>query len=201
MAVDLSPDVVPNSHRARKKRDTWRRINRVALALVLERGIDQVTVPEIAAGAEVSPRTLFNYFASKEDAVVGDDPDSAGELAQRLRDRPAAEPLKVALCAAVRDQVAQMQTDPDLLRQRRQVAHRHPELAARLAGAGQRREVALVEAAYERAGTDPATDISTGLWARIALAAARSAFAQHRVAGEGHLGDRLEVAFGAAGLR
>lgn len=54
---------------------TARRINLCALQLADERGFDGFTMDELAASAEVSRRTLFNYYPSKIDAVLGDGPD------------------------------------------------------------------------------------------------------------------------------
>ncbi len=57
--------------RDRKRRATRRRIAEAARSLALEQDVDRTTIEQIAARADVSPRTFFNYFASKEDAVLG----------------------------------------------------------------------------------------------------------------------------------
>ncbi|EFV13118.2 TetR/AcrR family transcriptional regulator [Segniliparus rugosus] len=57
--------------RQRKARLTWEAINRAARQLALERSLDDISVQEIAERANVSARTVFNYFPSKEDAVLG----------------------------------------------------------------------------------------------------------------------------------
>ncbi|TAM69240.1 MAG: TetR family transcriptional regulator [Microbacteriaceae bacterium] len=60
--------------RERKRIATRRAIQRAALMLSKERGFDRVTVDDISQQALVSPRTFFNYFPSKEAAVIGDMP-------------------------------------------------------------------------------------------------------------------------------
>lgn len=59
------------SLRERKRTDTFKALHDAAAELVLEHGLNNVTVDEIADRAGVSPRTFFNYFPSKEDAVLG----------------------------------------------------------------------------------------------------------------------------------
>lgn len=55
---------------ARRNRH-WTQIHEAAVALVLEKGLAATTVDAIAAAAGVSRRSFFNYFPTKEDAVLG----------------------------------------------------------------------------------------------------------------------------------
>ena len=64
------PPVEPGLRDA-KKRSTRRALATATRDLVLEHGLDVVTVEQIAAAAGVSVRTFFNYFESKEVAIVG----------------------------------------------------------------------------------------------------------------------------------
>jgi AcrR family transcriptional regulator len=74
--------------RERKKQKTRQTIIEVALALFAERGYEQTTIAEIADAAEVSPRTIFAYFSSKEDILFYDMPEIVERLGEVLRDRP-----------------------------------------------------------------------------------------------------------------
>ena len=74
--------------RERKKQKTRETIVTVALELFAQRGYEQTTVGEIAEAAEVSPRTIFSYFQSKEDILFWDLPDLQERLAKALRERP-----------------------------------------------------------------------------------------------------------------
>jgi len=60
--------------RERKRLATRRAIQLAVLDLVVERGLEGVTVDEVSRIADISPRTFFNYFASKEEAMLGDAP-------------------------------------------------------------------------------------------------------------------------------
>lgn len=59
------------SLRERKKVETWTAIHEAAASLALHHGLEQATVEVIAESAGVSSRTFFNYFPTKEDAVLG----------------------------------------------------------------------------------------------------------------------------------
>jgi AcrR family transcriptional regulator len=73
--------------RERKKQRTHDTIARVALELFAERGYDETTLDDIAAAADVSKRTIFSYYQSKEDILFHDEPRILLEIDQRLRGR------------------------------------------------------------------------------------------------------------------
>ena len=82
----------------------------------MKRGYEAVTVEEIAAEVEVSPRTFFRYFASKEDVLDEILVNEAEAVTEALRGRPADEPILDALRAAAYSWVSAAQRDPRTLR-------------------------------------------------------------------------------------
>src|ERR1017187_5388728 len=69
-----------------KKEQTRGAIASAAIALFAERGFEAVTVAQVAEVANVAPQTVFNYFPSKEDLVLGTyDEGFAHELAEAVR--------------------------------------------------------------------------------------------------------------------
>ena len=63
------------SRRDTRRAETARRIRWAALELTREKTFDGWTMDELAERAEVSRRTLFNYFDSKADVVLGPEHD------------------------------------------------------------------------------------------------------------------------------
>ena len=87
--------------RARKKEQAWTAIRATALRLFAERGCDAVSVTDIAAAANVSRGTFFNYFDGKESVVVTYGFHEA-DVQRRLMDRrPPGEPLWDSMVAII----------------------------------------------------------------------------------------------------
>jgi AcrR family transcriptional regulator len=74
--------------RERKKQRTRETIARAAHELFAERGYHATTLPDIAEAADVSTRTIFAYFPSKEDILFSDFAAMREALAQALAERP-----------------------------------------------------------------------------------------------------------------
>src|SRR5438874_2698200 len=77
--------------RERKKQRTRETIALAARRLFAERGYHSTTLPDIAEAADVSTRTIFAYFPSKEDILFSDFPLMKDALAQALAERPEGE--------------------------------------------------------------------------------------------------------------
>lgn len=89
--------------RERKKQATRAALADAAQRLAAERGFERVTVEDIAAAADVSPRTFFNHFATKEEAFVAHDIERAHVLLARLREEPLEAPVWPLLTGALGD--------------------------------------------------------------------------------------------------
>jgi AcrR family transcriptional regulator len=83
-----------------KKARTRESLRLHALRLFDQQGYDATTLEQVAAAAEVSPRTLYRYFPTKEDLVFADDDDPW--VLEVLRHRPQEEPDLVAVREAMR---------------------------------------------------------------------------------------------------
>ncbi|MBA4609403.1 TetR/AcrR family transcriptional regulator [Aeromicrobium sp. Marseille-Q0843] len=117
---------------AERQRQTWTAIHHAAASAALESGPDAVTVAQIAAEAGISPRTFFNYFESKEDAIIGVRPPSVSEeTLAAFRENAGMTPvLRVSHLVA---DVAASTIGPGVdLVQRRRLAAATPRLRTRL---------------------------------------------------------------------
>ena len=74
--------------RARKKRAASEAIAAAARRLFTERGFDAVTVAEVAAAADVSEKTVFNHFATKEDLAFAGREEGIAQFVTAIAGRP-----------------------------------------------------------------------------------------------------------------
>jgi AcrR family transcriptional regulator len=105
------------SLRERKKARTREAIINAALDLFERNGYDNTTIEDIAAAAEVSPRTFFRYFESKVDLVMTRTDSRHDDLGPLLAARPAGENLLEALREILRVQLDAQLDDPLVLRE------------------------------------------------------------------------------------
>ncbi len=142
--------VAEQSLRDRKKRKTRAALRKSAVELVKQYGLGGVTVEAIAARAELSPRTFFNYFPSKDDVLSGLDPELACDMIVALRDRPLRETPAVALRAALIEVFGRPSLDHQDLLDRLEIIESYPNLRAHQVAAWAELEQQLMEPLIER---------------------------------------------------
>ncbi|MBN8950041.1 MULTISPECIES: TetR family transcriptional regulator [unclassified Rhizobium] len=112
------PDVdsaVREGRRERKRRQTRERIEAAALKLFLERGFDATTIEDITEAADVSKRSFFDYFPSKEDVVTAWQDGFARELIGAIAAQPEAASVVEVIEAAVNSALRTAMADPQSL--------------------------------------------------------------------------------------
>src|SRR3954462_9488592 len=87
MAAALPEEPVPLGLRERKKQQTRQLIAETARRLFAERGFEAVPIAEIARAADVSEKTVFNYFPTKEDLVYWRLEEFEEQLLDSIRNR------------------------------------------------------------------------------------------------------------------
>jgi AcrR family transcriptional regulator len=116
--------------RERRRVRTMREIQGEALRLFESQGYAETTVDQIAEASDISPRTFFRYFPTKEDVVLWDEYDAViGELLMaRPPDEPLGETLRVVTRAAIE---GLYRNDPARLLARNRLMLGEPALSAR----------------------------------------------------------------------
>lgn len=160
--------------RERKKLRTRRTLADTALRLFLQRGYDDVTLDELTGHAQVSVRTFFRYYASKEEVAMAAEGELWDAYAQRLRgftpDRPALEQLRDRYVDAIRAMPGEW-TERYLAT--RGLAARTPALRAQHSAATDRLQQRITEALEQAVGVDGRRDVRLRLISDMTLAAVR----------------------------
>lgn len=176
--------VVPDGLRERKKLDTRRRIESVALDLFERDGFNATTIDDIATAADIAPRTFFHYFPTKEDVVLADYADRLGRIAGTLAEQPGTEPPWSALQRAFAVVAADYEVTQSQLLRRFRIMANTPSVFARSLQLQAGWEDTLADALTSRMGVEPDRDITPHLLAAAALAAMRASL-RHWLAGGG----------------
>ena len=116
--------------RERKKARTREALQEAATRRFARQGFDGTTVEEIAEACEVSPRTFFRYFPTKEDVLFADAAMRRERLLAVIAERPVDEPAFAALRAAMRALAADYRHDREALVTRSKIVAASPHLQA-----------------------------------------------------------------------
>lgn len=161
--------------RERHRKRTAGDLEEAALRLFSDKGFDAVTIDDIAAAADVSRRTFFRYYASKEDVILSDHPKRLGELQAALDRRPADEPALTALRHAILSLADSFEEQRDHMLRRFRLVTGTPALEARSLCLQRNWETAVTAMLAGRMGVDPAKDLRPGVVAATTMAAMRMA--------------------------
>ncbi|WCR01529.1 TetR/AcrR family transcriptional regulator [Paracoccus saliphilus] len=118
--------VISSSLRDRRRLQTEREIQSATLQLALREGFETVTTEMIAAEAEISLRTFFNYYTNKEAALLGKRPEIPPEIIAWFES--ASGPLMNDLFEALGKHLSNTQLDRDTIRLIDTLLERSPEL-------------------------------------------------------------------------
>jgi AcrR family transcriptional regulator len=157
--------------RERKRRQTRERIEQAAMTLFLERGFDATTIEDITEAADVSKRSFFDYFPSKEEVVFAWQDSFADRLKAAIAARPAEESsvkaVEQALTATIMASLDQRGLAVGELIQCT------PTLKARDQLKYAKLEQKLFEALWARKNNDPAIQMRMRLLAAVVMSAMR----------------------------
>ncbi|QWT24924.1 TetR/AcrR family transcriptional regulator [Subtercola sp. PAMC28395] len=184
------PETAMPGLRERKRLATSRSIQFAVLELSRDKGLDNVTVDEISRHADISPRTFFNYFPSKEAAVLGETPfDITPEHAERFLNAGPDEPVLDGLRALLSSMSDAETEDFEMHTLRKIVIRDYPQLLVQRISSVREFEVELTELVEKRLSRDargpagesetpdhPAIHERSRLYALIAIAAMRHAW-------------------------
>ncbi|WP_437990221.1 acyl-CoA-like ligand-binding transcription factor [Sorangium sp. So ce145] len=165
----------PSGLRERKKERTRAQIIETAIELFLKNGYEQTTLDDVLGVVEVSRRTFFRYFESKEDLVIAWMDQFIEAAREAVRARPRSEPPVVALRNAVKTIVKFHEGDLPRFALIQQFVARTPAIRARqrerLGHCGEE----ICEPLAERMGLDARDDLAPRVLASCAMAVVQSA--------------------------
>ena len=171
------------------------RIEDAAIDLFEEHGFDGTTIEDIAAAADIAPRTFFYYFPTKEDVVLADYASRLQRIIDALSDRPASEPAWAALQASFVMVAADYEARRGDLIRRFTIMAAHPPVYARSLQLQAGWEATLTDVLIERAGPNVG-QLESRLLASAVVACMRSSLRHWLLTGHSTtLPDLIESCF------
>ncbi|MGI9615031.1 MAG: TetR family transcriptional regulator [Acidimicrobiales bacterium] len=160
--------------RERKKQRTRLDLMAQAARLFAQKGFDETTTEDIAEAADLSQRTFFRHFASKEAVLYGDMEDLRDRVRTELAERPPTEPVIQAVRHAIMTLADNYVAERDQRFLQAKLAAAYPSVSAYSRAVVQADwERALIEAVSERLAVDPLIDPRPEIVAGAAMSALR----------------------------
>lgn len=163
------------SLRERKKAATRLQLMKVALRLFEGRGFDETTVEDIAAAADVAPRTFFRYFPTKVDVLFADHPEEIAHIRDALATRPSSQTVVEAVRHAVLEEIGKVVADPSRFLTRSRLVAAVPAAHAHSRYLDSKFEDVIAEAVAADRRSASATDLEARVIARASWGAACAA--------------------------
>ncbi|MFC4050760.1 TetR family transcriptional regulator [Actinomadura syzygii] len=192
----------PQGRRERKKQRTREALVDAAFALFAEKGFDATTVEEIADAVDVSSRTFFRYFSSKEDVALTFQEEQMGAVFAALRERPADEPIMTALRRTVVGiaracERGELGFDTERFECMLTMTSDSPAMMARSMEHARKKQTLMTEVIAERLGLDPATELLPHIIAAAATCGFQAAAdaVRHHPDAFGSLSETMDQAF------
>jgi AcrR family transcriptional regulator len=197
-SVAEPPTLAAEVHRReRKKRQTRDALVRAALRLFDAKGYEHTAVREITDAVDVSERTFFRYFASKEDLAVSFIRDGSEAFVRELAVRPPDEEPLVALRNALAASLRAVTADEGHPGEESvyllivKLIESTPSLLAAHLRFMHDRDDELVRVLAAREGVDPVTDLRPRVAAVIFGGLVATATKQWRTEGCGTVDEML----------
>jgi len=144
--------------------------------LFAERGFDETTTEDIADAADVSQRTFFRYFPSKEAVLYGDMDDLRSRFRDNLEARPSDEPVFLSVRASLLALASDYDDQKKLRLLQARLAATYPSVSSYSRAVVQQAwEQDLTDVLGRRLQVDPAVDPRPEIMASTAMAALRHA--------------------------
>jgi AcrR family transcriptional regulator len=165
--------------RERKKLRTREALIDAAFKQFAERGFEATTVEEIADEVDVSSRTFFRYFSSKEDVVLTFHEEQFARIVEALCARPPEEPVITALRRAIVSVAESYERgeggiDASRLQCILEMSSQSPNVLARTLEHAQKKQSTLTRILADRMGVDPKDDMRPHVAAAMATCAFQS---------------------------